>query len=471
MQKSEKLLWQLYTPYLFIIILSLIAVAWLATHSIKKYYLELTVSDLEAKSRLAEKLISGAFSKDGLNNIEKICVEVGRSVNTRITAINTQGLVLCDSSKEPKTMDNHAGRPEIAAALKNNVGVSTRYSDTLKQEMIYVAVPVVREGGVVGVVRSSNPFVYTMKALYMIYLESAIGGLLIALFSAVASLAIVKRIIRPLDEMKKGADRFARGDLEYRINVTGSEEMRALSEAMNKMAAQLKKLETVRRDFVANVSHELMTPITSIKGFVETLKDGAIENREKTKEFLDIISRQSDRLGAIIEDLLSLSRIEQEAEGAKINFEQENIFEVLEAAVSMCEHKADEKNVKIKIICEKNPRIPMNAALIEEAVVNLIDNAVKYSLPGAEVIAEAVKKEKEMIIRVVDHGCGIPPEHVTRIFERFYRVDKSRSRDEGGTGLGLAIVKHIVSAHAGRVEVESAPGKGSIFVIRLPISQ
>jgi two-component system phosphate regulon sensor histidine kinase PhoR len=230
----------------------------------------------------------------------------------------------------------------------------------------------------------------------------------------------------------------------------------------------LKQLENTRRDFVANVSHELKTPITSIKGFVETLLAGALQEPENAEKFLRIIAQQTDRLNAIINDLLSLSRIEQEAERRQVFLTAQRIKGILQAAMEACETKAAARRVNLQLACPEDLRAPVNAPLMEQALVNLIDNAVKFSSPGSTVWVEAERAGPEVVIRVKDQGIGIPPEHLPRIFERFYRVDAGRSRKDGGTGLGLAIVKHIVQAHGGRVTAESAPGRGSAFFIKIP---
>ncbi len=231
---------------------------------------------------------------------------------------------------------------------------------------------------------------------------------------------------------------------------------------------RIHRLENLRRDFVANVSHELKTPVTSIQGFVEALREDDLKNLEQTQRYLGIIAKHAERLNAIIDDLLSLSRLEEGAQRRAILFERMRLRPVLESAVELASMRAEQKRMKVELACPDDLEAKINAPLLEQAIVNLVDNAVKYSDEGSTVEIEVRQEDGTVAIDVRDSGCGIPPEHLTRIFERFYVVDKSRSRKLGGTGLGLAIVKHIASVHAGHVTVESAPGQGSTFTMRLP---
>ena len=232
---------------------------------------------------------------------------------------------------------------------------------------------------------------------------------------------------------------------------------------------RLRHLENVRRDFVANVSHELRTPITSIKGFVETLLDDGLDNHANARRFLSIVLRQANRLDAIISDLLLLSRIERGNDDQRIETDAEPLAQVLQVAQETCEKKAHDKSIHVDVDCPCDLMAKINAPLLEQAVVNLIDNAIKYSDPGATVRVTACREQSSAVIRVIDNGRGIAANHLPRLFERFYRVDKARSRELGGTGLGLAIVKHIMTAHQGSVYVESTVGRGSTFTLRLPL--
>jgi len=589
MAKKRRLLWQLYPSYLLITIISLVAVTWYASESLKLFFLEQTASDLRVRACFFEKQVLEHLDPLNEKAIDLLCKKIGKSAATRITIILPSGKVVGDSEKDPAKMDNHVDRPEFIEALNGPSGISTRYSRTLEKDMMYVGIPVKKKNHILAVVRTSIPVNDIDLVLKSMKIKIMFGCLVVAVFAAMLSLFVSRRITRPIEQIKVWAESIARGELRLRPPVAESEEIGALSESLNRMAVELRehidtvmrqrneikavlssmvegviavdmeervismnhaaagmfgcdptevqgrsiqevvrntvlqqfvknalssreavekeivlssesdrflnghgtllrdaegkqigalivlndvtrllRLEKIRREFVANVSHEIKTPITAIKGFVETLRDGAVENHEDAERFLEIIGRHVDRLEAIIEDLLSLSRIEQEAGREEVVLDEGRLKDVIETAIQVCEAGAMAKKIKIELSCAEDIVAKIDPPLLEQAIVNLIDNAIKYSNDGGTVRVEVLQKENEIIVSVRDEGCGIEKKHLPRLFERFYRVDKARSRQLGGTGLGLAIVKHIAQAHGGRVAVESTPGKGSTFTIHLP---
>ena len=589
MKKKKRLLWQLYPSYLLITLISLLAVSLFASSAFKQFFLERTAADLKSRAHLLEKQIEYFISPLDEMSVDSICKAVGEQSFTRITVVLPSGKVVGDSEEALENMNNHADRFEVAEALLGNVGTSTRYSSTLRQDMMYLAIPLEKNNEVIAVLRTSIPITSIYDELRSIQIQIGFGGLLIALFAAGVSLFISKRISRPIEEMKKGAEQFARGDLAYRMPAPDTEEMRGLAEALNQMAAQLddriktaikqrneleavlssmeecviaidrdekiisinqaaarmfksnpsdleqrsiqevirnpelqkivksvlrsgdhtegdivlyqdeesilnvqttsfrdegenfigiivvlndvtqlRRLENMRKEFVSNVSHEIKTPLTAIKGFVETLSHGAMDDPDEARRFLNIIEKHVNRLVAIIEDLMRLSVIEQKDKIEDITLEKGHIRSVIKTAIQVCQAKAESKKIKVNLICHEDISTKIDTQLLEQAAVNLLDNAIKYSEEGGLVQIEVITTDTEVCISFKDHGIGIPKEHLPRLFERFYRVDKARSRKLGGTGLGLAIVKHIIQTHGGYVTVESNPGEGSNFVIHLP---
>lgn len=232
---------------------------------------------------------------------------------------------------------------------------------------------------------------------------------------------------------------------------------------------RLRRLESLRSDFAASVSHELRTPLTTVAGFVETLLSGAVDDPERARSFLKIIERHIGRLTHIIEDLLSLSRIERDSDAGAVPVKTLPVRETIQRAMDNVAAKAERKNISMEMDVDESLSAPINAPLLESGVANLLDNAVNYSGEGTAVRVSAGRGGGYLSIHVRDEGPGIDKVHLERIFERFYRVDDARSRELGGTGLGLSLVKHIALAHGGRVSVQSAPGEGSVFSIHIPL--
>lgn len=249
-----------------------------------------------------------------------------------------------------------------------------------------------------------------------------------------------------------------------------NEEIFSLAQLKQKEIDELKKLEAFRKEFIADISHELKTPIFAAQGFVHTLLDGAVNDKAVRGRFLKKAAKSLDGLDALVQDLLTLSHIETGQ--IKMHFESFDMHTLAAEVIDQLEDKAEKRNVKLKIdAAHQKVLVFADWQRMHQVLTNLVSNAIKHSFEGGEVEISFEISKKNVTVHVKDHGEGIPPEHLTRIFERFYRVDKSRSREKGGTGLGLAIVKHILENHGTKAEVESIPNKGSDFSFKLPRSK
>ena len=431
----KRLLWQLYPSYLLLTVIAVLAAAWYTSHSLRTFHFHQVSEGIKARAHLIAQQIANDLAGGDLEKIDRFCKTTGPLSATRITVILPDGRVIGDSDEQIADMNNHADRPEFRDAIATGLGRSERPSDTLGQNMMYLAIPIqsrdshgagtppIEPDKILAVVRTSVPVSAIDDQLRKIYLKIFGIILIVAILAAVVGVHQSKRI---------------------------------------------KQLEAIRRDFVANVSHELKTPITSIKGFVETLQEGALTDPEQADRFLAIIARHADRLNAIIDDLLSLSRLEEDSEQRALSFEMTLLKPVLTEAIALSKPAAEAKRIRIDLNCNETLAARINPALLEQAVTNLINNAIKYSTEESRIEITAEQTGDEMRLAVRDQGCGIAEKYHERIFQRFYVVDKSRSRKLGGTGLGLAIVKHIAQVHNGTVTLESQPGSGSTFTLHLP---
>jgi two-component system phosphate regulon sensor histidine kinase PhoR len=590
----KRLLWHLLPWYLLAAMVCLAGLIVYSSRAFTGFYVSQRERDLSALARVTafeieDRLRGGAEAPATLASLEALCHDLARGAEARLTVVDPDGKVLCDSEKDPATLENHGGRPEIREALEGRNGTAVRFSSTLEENLLYVAVPFPFQGRR-GAVRYAVSVASLGKALAGLRRDLVLGAFAALALVILVSALLARRLAVPLRELQLGAARFAGGEFSRALPVPAFEEFAVVAEEMNRMAGQLderirgevrqrqeleavlssmvegvlafdreanlislngaaglllgvkaeqargrsiqeavrnpelqefvaltlsqavtqereisffddagerfiqahgtgltdatgkrigalivlndvtsiRRLERMRRDFVANASHEIRTPVTSLKGFIETLQDGAIDDPEAARRFLAIMKKNADRLHAIIEDLLNLSRIEREAERGEVPLEPASLGGIVEEALEACDGILQAKEIQVELDCARELQVRANPSLLVQAIVNLVDNAAKYSEAGSRVSVTCRETGRGMAVAVRDSGPGIPREHLPRLFERFYRVDKGRSRNLGGTGLGLAIVKHIVQAHRGEITVESEPGSGSTFTILLP---
>ncbi|HLG43101.1 MAG TPA: ATP-binding protein [Planctomycetota bacterium] len=504
--------------------------------------------------------------------------ELGRRAGCRLTVIASDGKVLADSHAHPGDMENHNDRLEVQEARRQGRGVNTRYSGTIRTEMMYVALPLESERRDGVIVRSAFPLTQIQDELNSLYLGILLAFAITAAAGAGVTYALVRKLTLPLRRIEQVALAVASGDFSQKAPTHPPVETAAVGKAINRMSeeiaamlhslkAESSKLEAVisgmeegviaidsrgevlhsngsarnllglasdprglkvweavrlqgfeemvqnvlrgggpirksvevaarrialcicpaaaasgavivshdateehrydslRKEFVANVSHELRTPLSLIQGYVETLREGAIHDEARAAEFLEIIDKNVRRLSAIVADLLELSKLESSGQVAKRQTVRIlTLFErVRESFLPLAARKA-----QILTFDSSDAVIEADPDLLERALSNLVDNALKYTPVGGKVGVSAESEAGTFRLVVRDTGVGIPEKDLARVFERFYRVDKSRSRELGGTGLGLAIVKHIAQLHGGSVNVESEVGAGSTFVLRIP---
>ena len=260
----------------------------------------------------------------------------------------------------------------------------------------------------------------------------------------------------------------SKGDLSARVRVRGRNEFAGLAKAFNSMSARLEQLDKSRSQFVSNASHELKTPLSTMKILIETLMYQETPDPAMTKEFLGDINKEIDRLNRIVSDLLTLVNIDN---GTKLNLADLDIGALMQEQVKRLAPLARENGVELDCVATEKLVVSGDALKLQQVLYNIIDNAIKYTPRGGEVHCALNRAGKKAVIRVADTGVGIPQEDLPHIFDRFYRVDKARSRETGGTGLGLSIVKQFVVLHGGTISARSAPGKGSTFIIEMPLAE
>jgi two-component system phosphate regulon sensor histidine kinase PhoR len=580
----SRIFWRLFATYSTLQVLGLALVGWLLLQRVERRLLNDIRQGLEMKTVLVRDLVTAppTAPETRADQVRRLAAET----HTRITLIAADGTVLADSEARPEQMDNHLGRPEVREAEATGTGMSSRFSDTVAEPLMYVARRL--DQGPVRYVRLGLPLAAVtaeVRWLRGAAWTAAVGSLVVTLL---LSLALARRLSAPLVELADAAHSVAQGEYGQRVPVASTDEVGNLAAAFNDMSqacaahiaqmeqdrqqlraifrsmvegvlvidpeqrirffndaasrllnlppglltqrklwevvrhrqlgeaverilvadepyhaelewhgpdrkfltvhgsrlpgsrqrgavlvfhdlTHLRKLERVRQDFFANVSHELKTPLAAISATAETLLDGALRDPEHNVRFLERIRENAERLHRLVQDLLALGRIE--AGEAALDVQPIALAHAVEACVARHEARAAAKRLRLE---QSPPLEPVTTRADEEALAeildNLVDNAIKYTPEDGHVTLRWFSQDGRAVLQVEDSGIGIPAKDLARIFERFYRVDKARSRQLGGTGLGLSIVKHLTQALGGSVEAVSVPGSGSTFTVRLPLA-
>jgi len=566
---------KIFIGYLLIIFALSSLILVLSLNTIRKFYRDTLTDHLKTLGYTLNSEVAHLLDTGRANQLDRFIKNLGSKIHTRVTIIATDGNVLADSEQNIQSMENHSHRPEVVEALQGKAGKSIRFSSTANRDMLYVAVPMEKDGKITGVIRTSLFLSDIDNLLTKLNYHVAGISLGIVFIALLAAYLISRNVVRPIRHLTLAARKVASGNFSVRVFLKTKDELKELADSFNRMneemgkmfselgqqkeelksiidslqegllvlnkqgrvirsnetfrniignqavegklyweimrnprlaellknagdrrkkfteeltlgdrvfmcsvapleggegivsvfydVTEIKKIEKVKKDFVSNVSHELRTPLTSIKGYAETLRNEV--DTVPGKKYLETIERNTDRLINIVNDLLLLSNLEEKA---VLELEDVDLRDFLENVIKIFDQRLKDKRLSLVVDVKENlPTIKADSFKLEQMLVNLLDNAIKYTDHG-EIAISAGVQENRVRIQVRDTGIGIPKENIPRIFERFYVVDKSRSRKSGGTGLGLSIVKHIVFLHQGTIGIESIPGEGTTVTVTLP---
>ena len=405
------------------------------------------LSILEGEVRQEAKYVQAAINISGTDYLEQMD-DVDR--DTRLTQIAPDGEVLYDSRRDENSIENHKSRPEVQSALQSGTGEDVRMSDTVGREMYYYAV-LLNDGSVLRVARTMDGL---MRTAVNVFPVMGVLALLMMGFAILLARWQTRRLIKPINEL----------DLEHPLENDVYPELEPLLIAMDQQNKEKEAVSNMRKEFSANVSHELKTPLTSISGYAEIMKNGMVRPAD-IQLFSERIYKEARRLITLVEDIIKLSKLDEES--VELEKQEVNLYELTREVVSRLAPQAAQKNIRMELTGEP---VKYNGIrqILDEMIYNVCENAIKYNNDNGRVsiwVGDTLEGAK---ISVSDTGIGIPKEHQERIFERFYRVDKSHSKERGGTGLGLSIVKHGAILHGAKVIVDSEPGKGTRMEIHFP---
>ena len=579
--------WRITIWFVLLVIVSMAALGVYLTNSARTSELNNLRSELENEAMItAEASLSSFGGQNEIGNLDVLAKKLGSQIGARVTIIALDGTVVGDSNEDPSAMENHATRPEVREALALGLGGSTRYSTTLGEKMMYVAVPIIDNDKVLGIARVALPLTQVQSSVNRVIISIVVAMAITAVLVILAAWLIARMTTRPIRELTRASQKIASGEFGHRISVGTKDESGQLAHAFNEMSANLKRsvetisedrarltsildnmadgvmltdiegnivltnkaaqrlfgirgenakakplievvrehelndilkscletgreqiaqfdsgtsnkflraiailidrerqggalvlvqdltelkgLQTMRRELVGNISHEFRTPLAGIKAMVETLQGGAIDDQTAASDFLGRIEAEVDRLAQLVAELTELSRIETGR--VELELEPVNLNLLVEEVITQLKPQAERQGLSLKNeLAADLPLVQAHKERIRQVIVNLMHNAIKFNRHGGSVSAATKRFEDTVVIEISDTGTGIASDDLPRIFERFYKADRSRAGQ--GTGMGLAIAKHIVEAHGGEIRAQSEEGKGSTFSFSLPITR
>jgi two-component system phosphate regulon sensor histidine kinase PhoR len=548
--------WRITFSFVLLILVSMGILGFYLVNSTESSQLDNLRSQLGNEARItAEASLPGFLSQDSRGVFDALAKKLGEQIDTRVTIIALDGIVLGDSEEDPAAMENHASRPEIRDALDAGLGESTRYSTTLGQKMMYVAVPILHQDEVLGIARVSLSLTAVESLVHRVRVSIIAAMAVAALLVILAAWVIARITTRPVRKLTTAAlklkelvetisgdkarlaiilDNMADGvimtDSEGNISLannaagklfeikntdvanrhlieavrdhevdevlklclktggtqavqyesgTSKRYLRAIAIpiAHDELSSvlllfqdltELKNLQTTRRELIGNISHEFRTPLAGIKAMVETLRDGAVDDKEVARDFFTRIDDEVERLTQIVAELTELSRIE--ADKAELILGTVNLNILIDGVITQLSPQVERQQLTVdKKLATSLPLVQADKTRIRQTIVNLIHNAIKFTDPGGKITVATRIHGDSVTVDISDTGIGIAKSNLPHVFERFYKGDRARSG--GGTGMGLAIAKHVIEAHGGSIRVRSEEGKGSTFSFSLPLNR
>ena len=575
--------WRITFPFVLLILVIMGILGFYLVNSTRSSQMDNLSAQLENEARItAEASLSGFLSQNMRVVLDTVAKSLGEQTDIRITIIALDGTVLGDSEEDAVTMENHANRPEIRDALNTGIGESTRYSTTLEQRMMYVAVPVQHQGETIGIARVSLPLTAVESQVQRVTVSIIVAMAVATLLVILAAWAIARITTRPIRKLTVASGRIASGELGQKITIETRDEVGELAHAFNEMSLKLKELvetisgdrarlasildnmadgvivtdiegyislcnkaaeklfsikdvigkslievvrdheindllksclengsiqdiqyesgtsrryiraiiipvdnrkpqivlilcqdltdirnlQTTRRELIGNISHEFRTPLASIKAMVETLQDGAVDDKEVARDFLTKIDDDIERLTHIVAELTEFSRIETGK--AELMLEPVNLNLLIEDVINQLNPQVERQQLSVDTELSTDlPPVQADRTRVRQAIANLVHNAIKFTKPGGKITVMTRVERNSVAVDISDTGMGIAKSDLPHVFERFYKADRARSG--GGTGMGLAIAKHVIEAHGGGIQVQSEEGKGSTFSFDLPL--
>jgi two-component system phosphate regulon sensor histidine kinase PhoR len=575
--------WRIAIPFIILIVVSMGVLGIYLTNSVRNSQLNNLRFQLEQEAKITAEATLPSLLGQG-DSPDVLAKKLGREIDARITIIASDGTVLGDSDENLSTMENHATRPEVKDALSSGLGESTRYSTTLNEQMMYVAVPIASQGKVLGIARVALPLTDVENSVSHVTRIIILATVIITILAIFSAWLIARTTTRPIRQLTKASKKIAAGQFGQKITVQTKDEIGQLAQAFNEMSSNLKtmvdaissektklanilanmadgvimtnvegdiilanpaagklfgfkeadavdkpiievvhdhevdeilklclktrkeqttqfessiarrflraiavplhnqdrsnrallllqdltelrNLQTMRRDMVGNISHELRTPIASIKAMVETLQNAAIDDKEASRDFLSRIEGEADRLTQMVAELTQLSRTETGR--AELRMESVNLNTLIDDVLVEISPLVEKQQIALlKELATDLPSVQADKDRIRQTIINLVHNAIKFNKPAGRVTVSTGYDSKSVTVNVADTGIGISKEDLPHVFERFYKADKARTG--GGSGLGLAIAKHTIQAHGGDIHAQSEEGKGSTFTFSLP---